>query len=152
MENINNCEFIVSACLADRKCRYDGTSRPCEAVMELCASGRGMPICPESLSGLPVPREPCEKQGERIVMRNGQDVTKDFEHGANAAFAKAMASGCRKAILKARSPSCGIGLIYDGSFSGATCAGNGVFAQKLVDAGFEIWTEEGFYDVIKEGE
>lgn len=136
-----NCEYIVSACLAGQNCRYDGSSRPCAKIMALCSSGQAIAVCPESFSGLPVPREPCERKGESIIMRNGNDVTEAFEHGAAVAFQIALASGCHKAILKAYSPSCGIGNIYDGSFSGKTCPGNGVFAQKLLNAGFEMWTE-----------
>lgn len=135
-------EYVVSACLAGCPCRYDGGSRPCGAIIRLVQSGRALPVCPESLSGLPAPRPPCEQKNGRVICRNGEDVTDAFLLGAERAFAKASASGARKAILKARSPSCGIGHIYAGSFDGTLCAGNGVFAQKLLAAGFDARDEE----------
>lgn len=135
-------EFVVSACLAGRKCRYDGGSRPCGAVISLVEEGRALPVCPESLSGLPVPREPCEQKQGRVVSRNGEDVSQEFELGASRAFEIAVASGVRKAILKARSPSCGVGKIYDGSFGKRLVAGNGLFAARLIVAGFEVRDED----------
>lgn len=134
-------EYIVSACLAGLPCRYDGTSRPCAEVIELCRAGRALPVCPESLGGLPVPREPAEERNGKVMTRYGKDVTEAFECGARAALAQA-AGQCGKAILKAKSPSCGFGKVYDGSFGGRLCNGNGIFAQKLLDAGFELFDEE----------
>lgn len=134
--------FLVSACLAGLPCRFDAQAKPDPRIVALYRSGRAVLICPESLSGLPVPRAPCERRDGRFYLKNGQDVSKEFEAGANAAFAIAQASGCRQAILKARSPSCGVGQIYDGSFSGNLCHGNGLFAQKLLDAGWEVTDED----------
>lgn len=135
-------EFVTSACLAGLNCRYDGGSKPCPQVIALVKSGRAVAVCPESLANLPIPREPCEIISGRILSRDGRDLTDAFEAGARLALQKAVASGCKKAILKARSPSCGFGRIYDGSFSKKLIEGNGIFARKLLDAGFEIWSEE----------
>lgn len=137
-----NEKFLVSGCLAGLNCRYDGQSRPCEKVVALYRQGRAVIVCPESLSGLPVPRPPCEQKNGRVISRDGQDVTEAFELGAENALRKALASGCRKAILKSRSPSCGYGQIHDGSFSRKLCAGNGIFAAKLAANGFEIFNED----------
>lgn len=134
-------EYIVSACLAGRNCRYDCGSRPCQAVIDLVRAGRAIPVCPESLSGLPTPREPCEQKAGRIISRDGSDRTAEFELGARRALKQALDSGCRKAILKARSPSCGLGEIYNGNFDRTLVQGNGVFTQKLLANGFQIWTE-----------
>lgn len=136
-------EFLVSACLAGIPCRFDGASKPHLAIGRLYQSGKAALICPESLSGLPVPREPCEQRAGRIISRDGKDVTEAFQKGADLAFAKAMASGCKKAILKANSPSCGVGQVYDGSFTKTLVAGNGIFAGMLLEAGFEVWDENG---------
>lgn len=135
-------QCLVSACLAGFPCRYDGKTKTCEAIAKLYKMGLALPVCPESLSGLPVPREPTEKRGERYFSRSGRDVTENILRGAEKAFQKAVQSGLRVAILKSRSPSCGAGEIYDGSFNGATRPGNGAFAQKLLDAGFAVYTEE----------
>lgn len=135
-------EFVVSACLAGQKCRYDGSSRPCAAVIKLVKDGRALALCPEALSGLPVPRDPCEQRQGKVVSRNGKDVSLEFEEGAARAFEIALASGASKAILKARSPSCGRGRIYDGSFSKRLIDGNGLFAARLLAAGFEVTDED----------
>lgn len=135
-------EYVVSGCLAGLFCRYDGGSNPSAKVVELVKIGRAIPVCPESLSGLPCPRPPCEKRGAGVFSKNGEDVTEAFERGADAALKIALVSGCRRAIIKSRSPSCGFGQIYDGTFSRRLVPGNGVWAQKLADAGFELYDEE----------
>lgn len=144
----NKPPYIASGCLAGLKCRYDGKSKPCEAIVELYKNGAAIPVCPETLSGMTAPREPCEKRGERFICANGMDMTEFFREGAEKAMQIALQSGCKKAILKTRSPSCGLGQIYDGSFSKQLCAGNGIFAQKLLDAGFEVFTEENLPDEV----
>ena len=134
--------YVVSGCLAGLSCRYDGGSKPCEAVRRLVEDGLAVTACPESLSGLPVPRPPCEQRDGRVVMRTGEDVTEAFERGAERAMRIVRAHGCTAAILKARSPSCGFGEIYDGSFSGATCKGEGVWARRLRAAGLTLYSED----------
>ena len=141
--------YVVSGCLAGLSCRYDGGSNPCAEVMRLVAEGLAVPVCPESLSGLPVPRPPCEQarpaeeNGDvRVISRTGADVTGAFTRGADLALAAALATGCREAILKARSPSCGVGQVYDGSFSHSLRPGDGLWAQRLRAAGFTLWTED----------
>lgn len=136
-------EFLVSACLAGIPCRFDGASKPHPVIVKLYQSGRAALICPESLAGLPVPREPCEQCAGRIISRDCKDVTEAFQKGAKLAFAKALASGCQKAILKANSPSCGVGRVYDGNFTRTLVPGNGIFAAMLLEAGFEICDENG---------
>ncbi|MBD5538989.1 MAG: DUF523 domain-containing protein [Desulfovibrio sp.] len=141
--------YVVSGCLAGLCCRYDGGSNPCPQVVALVEAGLAVPVCPESLSGLPVPRPPCEQalcghdKGEiRVLSRSGEDVTRAFELGADRAFRAALATGCREAILKARSPSCGVGHVYDGSFSHRLRPGDGLWARLLREAGFRLWTED----------
>ena len=134
--------YVVSGCLAGLSCRYDGGSKPCEAVRRLVEDGLAVTACPESLSGLPVPRPPCEQRDGRVVMRTGEDVTEAFERGAERAMRIVREHGCTAAILKARSPSCGFGEIYDGSFSGATCKGEGVWARRLRAAGLTLYSED----------
>lgn len=134
--------FVVSACLAGFKCRYDGESRPSEAVVKLYGTGRAIPVCPESLSGMKAPRPPAEWREGRAIDSTGKDKTQFFERGSQKALEKAIRSGCKKAIVKSKSPSCGYGQIYDGSFSHTLCPGNGIWTQKLLDAGFKIYTEE----------
>ncbi|MDD6181402.1 MAG: DUF523 domain-containing protein [Desulfovibrionaceae bacterium] len=134
--------YIVSACLAGERCRYDGGSNLCPAVAELVRQGRAIPACPEMLGGLPCPRTPCEKSGGRILSKDGQDCTQAFHDGALAAMRLARAHGCRAAIVKSRSPSCGSGLIYDGTFSRRLVPGDGVWVSMLRAAGFALYTEE----------
>lgn len=138
-------EYIVSGCLAGRKCRYDGDSRPCAEVIQLVKMGRAITICPESMSGLPVPRPPAEQQPDGTIRdKTGRNVSSEFERGAKKALDAALASGCKKAILKDRSPSCGSSKIYDGSFTGTLKEGAGIFTQKLRHAGIEVISEEDF--------
>ena len=136
--------IIVSACLAGLHCRYDGAAKPCPEVQRLVAEGRAVPVCPEQLGGLTTPRLPAEMRRGRVFRKDGVDVTAEFERGAQEALQLAQMVGAAAAILKARSPSCGCGKIYDGSFSETLIDGDGVFAQLCKSSGIEVKTEEDF--------
>ena len=110
--------LIVSACLAGFPCRYDGKKAINTAVQQLVKEGKAIPVCPEQLGGLPTPRLPAEMKAGKVINSDGNDVTEAFEKGAAVVLEIAKQYGCTDALLKARSPSCGKGRIYDGSFSG----------------------------------
>lgn len=133
---------LVSACLAGEACRYNGAAAPHPAVLELVARGLAVPVCPEVLGGLPTPREPVELRGGLAVDKSGADRTAEFRKGAQLALAICREHGCVSAILKARSPSCGRGRVYDGSFSGRLVDGDGVFAALLAAVGVTVRTED----------
>ena len=134
--------ILVSACLLGVCCRYDGDSKPDQRVINLREKYLLVPICPEVDGGLPTPRTPSERVGDKVLMRDGTDVTHNYNAGAEAALCKAQTFGCKIAILKARSPSCGSGRIYDGSFTGTLIDGDGVCAQLLKKNGISIYTED----------
>ena len=136
--------YVVSACLAGVPCRYDGRSIPHPGVLELVRTGQALPVCPEVLGGLPVPRVPCERRDGRVLAADGADCSEAYLAGAVRALQLALARGCSWAILKARSPSCGIGYIYDGSFTRRLIPGDGVFAGLARAEGFTLMTEEEF--------
>lgn len=134
--------IIVSACLAGMHCRYDGGEKSNNEVIRLVAEGKAIPVCPEQLGGLPTPRLPCEIVNGKVMRKDGMDVTAEFERGAQDALTLAKLSGAKSAILKAKSPSCGAGFIYDGSFSGSVIPGDGVFAALCRQNGLSLQTEE----------
>jgi uncharacterized protein YbbK (DUF523 family) len=134
--------IIVSACLAGVGCRYDGAAKPCDAIIRLVAEGQAVPVCPEQLGGLPTPRPPAEIIGNHVIRKDGIDVTGEFTRGAQEALKLAQLVGAKTAILKSRSPSCGSGKIYDGSFTGRLVDGNGLFAELCKQEGIEVKTEE----------
>ncbi len=134
--------ILVSACLLGTPCRYDGESRPDNAVLALLQKHTLIPICPEILGGLSTPRVPAERQGERVINREGVDVTAAYERGAKEALRLASLYNAKAALLKAKSPSCGKGEIYDGSFSCRLTDGNGVTAEALLSAGIPVFTEK----------
>lgn len=140
----------VSACLLGETCTYRGDSNalPDSFLSRLKESCRPVPVCPETQGGLSAPRPPAERVGDRVVLKTGEDVTERFVAGAAAALADAQAAGCRLALLKERSPSCGFGRIYDGTFSGVVVPGCGVAARVLADAGIEIYGESRIDDLI----
>ena len=135
--------ILVSACLMGINCRYDGGNNRNEKVLSLlndkdiCL----IPICPEQLGGLTTPRLPSERNGGRVIQNSGADVTKAFETGAQEALRVAQLWGCDRAILKAKSPSCGCGQIYDGTFSHKLTPGNGCTAELLLREGITIFDE-----------
>ena len=134
--------ILVSACLLGVRCRYDGESKACPAVLDLAKEHELIPVCPEQLGGLPTPRTPAEIQGERVVTRDGRDVTKEYQKGAGEAARLYQLLRCDCAILKARSPSCGCGQVYDGTFSGTLTPGDGITAQALKRINARVITEE----------
>lgn len=133
--------LLISACLMGVRCRYDGKSKPLPGVEELGKRFQLVPVCPEQLGGLPTPRIPCERQGDRVVNRDGVDLTAQYQKGAEEALRIGRMLNCRIALLKERSPSCGSGEIYDGSFCGRLQKGDGVFAQLLKRSGFTVYGE-----------
>lgn len=142
---------LVSACLAGRACRYDGAANPDDEVARLVAEGRAVLVCPEEDGGLGTPRPPAEIVGgdghdvlegsARVVTASGTDVTDEYVRGAHIALEVARRTGAREAVLKSRSPSCGKGCIYDGSFSRTEKEGDGVTAALLAREGIRIRTE-----------
>ena len=135
--------LLISACLLGENCKYSGGNNalPEDVLERLRARYDLVPVCPEVMGGLPTPRLPSERQGDRVVNRAGKDVTAQFRAGAKAALEQARRHGCRKALLKSNSPSCGCGQIYDGSFSGKLIPGDGVCAELLKDMDLEVFGE-----------
>lgn len=135
---------IVSACLAGYKCNYKGEAKPNERIIELVKRGEAIPVCPEQLGGLTTPREPAEQKDGKVFTKSGKDVTENFSNGAYEVLRIAVIYDCKKAILKSKSPSCGCGQVYDGSFSGNLVKGNGITADLLMANGIKVYTEEDF--------
>lgn len=140
--------IIVSACLAGVECRYNGQAFPISEVMDLVRLGRAIPLCPELLGGLPTKRPSAERYKDKILTRDGQDITAEFLAGAAIAAQIARLAGCTMAILKSRSPSCGHGQIYDGTFSGKVIPGNGVFCERLEENNITVYTENDLPNAI----
>jgi len=133
---------IVSACLAGINCSYDGSSRPCSKVIALVKAGKAIPVCPEQLGGLSTPRTEAQCKDGRVITIDGDDVTEQFNKGVEEALKVVKIAQCDSAILKVRSPSCGNGKIYDGTFTKTLIDGDGLFAQLLKKEGITIETEE----------
>lgn len=133
--------ILVSACLLGVHCRYDGNGVMQEGLEKLSKKHNLIPVCPEIFGGLATPRDPAERIGECIITKNGEDVTAQYTKGAEEILQLCKFYDCHYAILKERSPSCGYGRIYDGTFSGTLIEGNGVTAQLLAEHGVEILGE-----------
>ena len=139
--------ILISACLLGRACRYDGKDKNKTDLFRL--EGHNLiPICPEVDGGLPVPRPPAERVSSYIMNKEGKDVTAEYTRGAEIALRTALENDCKIAILKAKSPSCGKGRIYDGSFSKTLIDGNGVTTELLQKNGITVYTEDEI-DLIK---
>ena len=143
-ENEPKEPLMISACLLGARCRYDGNSKPLpkETLEMLKKRYQLVPVCPEQLGGLPTPRMPCEINRGRVMRADGLDLTGYYKRGAEETLRLAELLGIKKALLKAKSPSCGNGRIYDGSFSGRLVDGDGITAAELRKAGIEVISEE----------
>ncbi len=140
--------YLISACLAGVNCKYSGGNNECDWVKEFMNGRECMLVCPEALGKLPTPRPPAELISGRVIDQNGKDVTENFILGAETTLAMAekkaeeLDEEIRLAILKANSPSCGCGKIYDGTFSGILVDGDGLFAAMVKEKGIPVITEE----------
>lgn len=140
---------LVSTCLLGVPCRYDGQGNECPGLSELAGRVELVPVCPEQLGGLPTPRTPAERVGEKVLTRDGGDVTAQYHRGGELAAALAELMDCQCALLKARSPSCGSGTIYDGTFTGRRVPGDGVAAQAVKALGIPVFDEEHWEDFLR---
>lgn len=133
--------ILVSACLLGLHTRYDGGASA--ADLSALAGHTLIPVCPEQLGGLPTPRAPAERQPDgRVLDAHGWDITQAFQQGAKMAWQVSTQCNCQCALLKARSPSCGVGAIYDGAFTGTVAPGDGVLAELLKAQGVPVFTED----------
>ena len=135
---------IVSACLLGINCRYNGGNCENKKILELAKKETLIPVCPEQLGGLTIPRAPSEKKGNKVITKEGKDVSAEFKKGAEETLKIAKLHKIKEAIMKQKSPSCGSGKLYDGSFSGKTTEGDGITTALLKKNGMIIKTEEDF--------
>lgn len=135
--------ILISACLLGIPCRYDGRQKTYDQIQRLLQRPdiHLIPLCPEQAGGLPTPRPASERQGNRVVNCCGQDVTEAYERGAAMACQLASLFHCTHAILKEKSPSCGLGQVYDGTFSRTLREGDGVTAAALKAQGIIVLGE-----------
>jgi len=133
---------LCSACLLGLSCRHDGKIKPNKKILELAKKEKLIPVCPDVLGGLPIPREQMEIVNGRVMMKSGKDVTENCLKGAEKVLKIAKEKGITGAILKQRAPSCGSGQIYDGTFSGKVIDGWGLTADLLRKNGIEVISEE----------
>lgn len=138
--------ILISACLIGKVCRYDGKDKN-KIDISVFNGHKLFPVCPEVDGGLPVPRAPSERIGSYIINNEGKDVTKEYRLGAELALKTAIENNCSIAVLKAKSPSCGKGRIYDGSFTRTLTDGNGVTAELLQKNGIKVYTEDELFEI-----
>ena len=141
--------ILVSACLLGVNCRYDGKSSDDSELFENLKEHNIIPICPEQLGGLATPRPPAEILGADVITKDGREVTEEFSAGAMEALKIAKLFDASFAILKARSPSCGSGQVYDGSFNGVLVDGDGLTAKLFKENGIEVYNEESYHNLLK---
>lgn len=158
--------ILISACLCGIHCRYDSEKKYRQEFLDLLENHQVIPVCPEQLGGLPTPRTACEiingdgqnvlEGTAKVLDKNGVNKTAQFLLGAQETLEIAKRSGVKLAILKSRSPSCGNGRIYDGSFSGRSIEGDGVTAALLKSKGITVITDEDYLnnkeEIIKCGQ
>lgn len=137
-------KILVSACLLGHPVRYDGKSMPLKEMswlQKLQKQNRLVVICPEQDGGLPTPRDPAERQQDKIITVNGQNVTRAFDNGAQKALDLCQQHNIKIALLKANSPSCGNKKIYSGQFNNTLISGQGVTAELLNKHNITVYSE-----------
>lgn len=142
-------KIIVSACLMGVCCRYNGQGEWDEGVRALMENHHLIPVCPEVYGGLPTPRDPTELSAGRVITCAGADVTAQYERGAAEVLKLAESFGCELAIMKKRSPSCGGGRIYDGTFTKTLTDGDGITVRLLKERGIRVCGEGENYHNLR---
>ena len=140
--------IFVSACLVGINCKYNGGNNYNEKIFNLVKEGKAIPVCPEQWGGLKTPRNPAEikmiNSKKCVITNKNEDVTENYQRGAEEILNLAKKMNIKKAILQARSPSCGAGKIYNGNFEKKLIDGNGILAQLLIDNGIEVISSGDF--------
>lgn len=141
--------ILISACLAGINCKYSGGNNLNPELRDLVNSGKAVPVCPEQLGGLITPRTPAEiikdsEENIKVITKTGTDVTKEYILGAERALAIAKTLNIKTAVLQSRSPSCGCGYIYDGTFTKHLIVGNGITAELFIKNGIKVFSDETY--------
>lgn len=131
-------KYIISACLLGIKCRFDGKCKLSKKAIKIFENGQAIAICPEQLAGFPTPRTPIEISGNTVLDINGKNVTLQINQGVEEAMKLVKVFKPNIAILKDKSPTCGVDKVYDGSHTGKLIEGKGLFTKQLIAAGIEI--------------
>ena len=142
-------KLLISSCLLGLACRYDGREGKKIDLESLSDQYTIVPFCPEIYGGLPTPRVPSEIIDDKVMMKDGTDVTENYRKGATEALRLCRMLGIEKALLKEKSPSCGSGRVYDGSFSGTLIDGDGITAALLKANGITVYGESEIEKLLK---
>ena len=137
-------KYIVSACLIGKNTKYNGGNNKNDKIIEFLKDKEYITICPEVSGGLSIPRVPSEIKKDKVINKEGKDVTYEFNLGSNKEIERVKEFGATKAILKSKSPSCGVNKVYDGTFSNTLIDGDGIFTKELKKLGIEVLTELDF--------
>ena len=134
--------ILVSACLLGLRCRYDGASKPHPGVIALAENHELIPVCPERLAGLGIPREPIEIVDGIVRRKDGTSVDEVLRNAVNEIITQLEGQDIECVIMKSRSPTCGVKQVYDGTFSGKLVDGMGVLAAALQEKGYKVIDSE----------
>ena len=137
-------KYIVSACLLGDNCKYNGGNNYSKEIIEFLKDKEYIKVCPECLGGLKIPRVPSEIKGDKVLSKEGSNVTTQYNLGAEKVLNIALKNNCDCAILKSKSPSCGCGLIYDGTFSNKLISGDGITTRLLKEHGLKVINSDEF--------
>lgn len=142
-------KILVSHCFLGENCKYNGGNNYNAELLSVLKNHELIPVCPETFGGLKSPRLPAEIVGDKVLFSDGSDATEAFTKGAEKTLEIAKAQGVKVAVLKANSPSCGSGIIYDGTFTGKKVNGYGVAAKLLTENGIKVYSEQDIEEIKK---
>ena len=145
-------KLLISSCLIGNNTKYNGKNNYIKEIEQLKLKYELIPICPEVLGGLSIPRDPSEINNDKVISINNKDVTKEFNIGANKALNIALLNNIKYALLKDGSPSCGNTYIYDGTFKNNKIDGIGITTKLLKSHNIKIYNENNINELLKKGE
>jgi len=145
-------KILISACLLGENVKYDGGHNSIvdnPFINKLLKLDMLIPFCPEVEGGLETPRVPVEIIDNKAINQIGEDKTSYFNQGAQKTLELCKKHNIKYAILKFRSPSCGSGQIYDGTFSHTLVSGDGISTKLLKENNIKVFTEKELEKIEK---
>ena len=135
-------KILVSACLLGENCKYNGGNNLSPETLAWIGDREALAVCPEMEAGMGCPRIPIEIRDGVLVDKNGRNVDTPMRAAITRILKRLENEEIACAVLKARSPTCGVHEIYDGTFTGTKVSGSGLFAQALQDADYQVLEDE----------
>lgn len=138
---MDKISILVSACLLGDNVKYNSSNNLVVGLNEKLKDFDVIKVCPEVLAGLGVPRDTIEVYNNKVLSNKGIDVTSKIYKANDKIIKLIKEKNIKYAILKEKSPTCGVHEIYDGTFSHTKIKGSGMLTRTLIENNITVFNE-----------